>query len=67
MIGRELVVLCEAYDRLAEVWFGRSFADSPDVDGKVFFTVEGKKPRPGDFVTVLVEELFDGCPIGRAL
>jgi ribosomal protein S12 methylthiotransferase len=67
LIGRELVVLCEAYDRLAEVWFGRSFADSPDVDGKVFFTVEGKKPRPGDFVTVLVEELFDGCPIGRAL
>ncbi len=66
LVGKELTVLCEEYDRLAEIWYGRSFADSPDVDGKVFFTVEGKKPHPGDFVTVFVDEIFDGCPMGRA-
>ena len=34
-IGKTLTVLCDGYDRIAEVYFGRSYADAPDVDGKV--------------------------------
>lgn len=37
-VGRTIPVLVESYDRYAECWFGRSPADAPDIDGKVFFT-----------------------------
>lgn len=63
LVGSEITVLCEGFDRYAEVWYGRSFADSPDVDGKVFFTAKDK-PAPGDFVRVRVEEIMDGDPLG---
>ena len=32
----------EGFDRYAECWFGRSYRDAPDIDGKVFFTTEVK-------------------------
>ena len=37
-VGRTIPVLVESYDRYAECWFGRSPADAPDIDCKVFFT-----------------------------
>ena len=40
-------VLTEGFDRYAECWFGRSAADAPDVDGKIFFTSSKRKPRYG--------------------
>ncbi len=58
MIGKTIEVLCEGYDRFAECCFGRSRADAPDIDGKVFFTA-AKKPRAGSFVKVKVTEVFD--------
>jgi ribosomal protein S12 methylthiotransferase len=58
MIGKTIEVLCEGYDRLAECYFGRSYADAPDIDGKVFFTAT-KKPRTGSFVNVKITEVFD--------
>lgn len=56
-------VLAEGYDRFAECWYGRSYADSPDVDGKVFFT--GKGVTPGEFVKVLVTETLEGDLVGE--
>lgn len=65
LIGKEIEVLVEGYDKLAECFFGRSYADAPEVDGCVFFTCKGKKPKAGDFVTVTVTD-FMGCdPIGE--
>ncbi len=65
LIGQEIEVLVEGYDKLAECFFGRSYADAPEVDGCVFFTCKGKKPKAGDFVTVTVTD-FMGCdPIGE--
>ena len=62
-LGREMTVLCEGYDRLAGAWFGRGEADAPDIDTKVFFTT--KTPvKPGDYVTVAVEEAMDYDLIG---
>jgi ribosomal protein S12 methylthiotransferase len=58
MIGRTIEVLCEGYDRLAECNFGRSRADAPDIDGKVFFTA-AKKPHAGSLVKVKITEVFD--------
>ncbi len=57
-LGKVLEVLVEGFDRYAECWFGRSAMDAPDVDGKVFFTAE-KKPRPGSFVQVEIEDCVD--------
>lgn len=65
LIGKELDVLVEGYDKLAECYFGRSYADSPEVDGCVFFTCNGNKPNAGDFVKVKITD-FMGCdPIGE--
>ena len=64
-LGKVLEVLCEGYDRFAECWYGRSWADSPDVDGKVFFT--GKGLTPGSFVNVRITDTLDGDLTGEAV
>ena len=66
LIGRKMRVLCENYDIPAECYDGRSEADAPDVDGKVFF-VSDKKHRDGQFVTVRITEAEDYDLIGEAL
>lgn len=64
LIGTEIEVLTEGYDRLAECWYGRSYADAPEVDGCVFFTADGKNPAVGNFVNVKITD-FTGCdPVG---
>lgn len=67
MKGRTITVLCEGFDRYAECFFGRSAADAPDVDGKVFFTVTGKKPAAGQFVQVAVTDAMDCDLVGEML
>jgi ribosomal protein S12 methylthiotransferase len=62
-IGKPVEVLCEGFDRYAEAWFGRSPMDAPDIDTKVFFTTQ-TPVQPGDYVTVLVEDVLDGDLIG---
>ena len=65
-VGRTVEVLVESFDRYAECWFGRSAADAPDIDGKVFFTVaDGCRPRPGDFVKVTVTDTMDWDLMGE--
>lgn len=65
LVGKTLTVLCEGFDRYAECWFGRSAADAPDVDGKVFFTHQDRKPVLGQFVEVLVTDTMDCDLIGE--
>lgn len=65
LIGKTLEVLVEGFDRYAECWFGRSYRDAPDVDGKIFFTTGGKRPRLGSFVQVRVEDCMDCDLTGR--
>lgn len=57
-IGKTVKVLAEGYDRYAGCWFGRSEADAPDIDGKIFFTSK-TKITPGDFVYVKITESMD--------
>lgn len=65
MMGKTLKVLVEGFDRYSECYFGRSFADSPDIDGKVFF--RGKAGlRPGVFVDVMIDDELDGDLLGEA-
>lgn len=63
-IGKEIRVICEGFDRYAECFFGRSKADAPEVDGKVFFTAGKEKPKIGDIVTVEINDTLDCDLIG---
>ena len=65
-VGQTLEVLVENYDRYAECWFGRSAADAPDIDCKVFFSCpKGVRPRPGSFVPVRVTGVMDWDLMGE--
>lgn len=59
-------VLCEGYDRETETYFGRSYADSPDIDGRVRFAAE-QGARIGRFYQVEILDVCDGDLIGRAV
>ena len=66
MVGNTLSVFCEGFDPVSETYFGRSEADAPDVDGKIFFTSK-KKLAEGVFVDVKITEALDYDLIGKAL
>lgn len=59
LIGRNLQVLVDGYDEEFEQYFGRTYADSPDIDGRVWIASE-EDLHEGDFVTVCVDGLIDG-------
>ncbi|MBE6593936.1 MAG: 30S ribosomal protein S12 methylthiotransferase RimO [Ruminococcaceae bacterium] len=65
-VGSVITVLCEDYDPVAQVHFGRSAADAPEIDGKVYFRAE-KRIAPGSFVKVKVREVLDYDLMGRAI
>ena len=58
-LGKTLEVLVDGYDEEREQFFGRTYADSPDIDGKVWLAAE-EPLREGDFVMVTI----DGCVEG---
>ena len=65
-VGKTLTVLCDGFDTVAEVYFGRSAQDAPDVDGKVYFS-SVRRIKPGEFVKVKIDEALDYDLVGRAL
>ena len=67
MIGKEVEVLVEGYDRYAECYFGRTAGDCPEVDGNIFFTSSGIKPQAGSFVTVRITDNLGIDPVGEQI
>ncbi|MCM1381142.1 MAG: 30S ribosomal protein S12 methylthiotransferase RimO [Muribaculaceae bacterium] len=65
MIGKTVEIVTEGYDRYGECYFGRSAADAPDIDGKIFFTTGGKRQVPGKFVKVEITDMLDYDLIGE--
>ena len=64
-IGKTMNILVESYDRYAGCWFGRSEADAPDIDGKVFFTCPPGKVKPGDIIRVQITDTIDWDLVGE--
>lgn len=64
-VGSEVNVILEGSDRLAECYFGRTEADAPEIDGKVFFTSKRKGLTMGDFIRVKVTEVCDYDLVGE--
>ena len=59
MIGKTLEVLVDGFDEEAEQFYGRSYADSPDIDGRVWIAAD-EPIREGQFVTVTIDGCIDG-------
>ena len=59
MIGKELEVLVDGFDEEMEQFYGRTYADSPDIDGRVWIASE-EALMEGEFVTVHIDGLVDG-------
>ena len=68
-VGTTLTVLCEGYDAVSGFWYGRSAADAPEIDGRVFFSLPAGTARPaeGDFVSVRVKEVMDYDLVGEMI
>lgn len=66
LLDTDIEVLVEGFDRLAECWYGRTYADAPEVDGCVFFT-SPKKPQIGSFVTVHITDYLGCDPYGEII
>lgn len=66
LIGKTIEVLCEDYDTVGEIYYGRSAADAPDIDGKVYFK-SNEKIEPGSFVNVKVRKVMDYDLVGVAV
>ncbi|MGI6742788.1 MAG: 30S ribosomal protein S12 methylthiotransferase RimO [Eubacteriales bacterium] len=65
-VGQTLEVLYEGWDPVAESCYGRSYADAPEIDGKIYFTAR-RRPKEGDFVRVKITEVLDYDLIGVAV
>lgn len=63
-IGSVVEVLIEGWDDYIKCYFGRSRADAPEIDGKVFFTSD--EPLViGDYVYVLVNDCLEYDLLGE--
>ena len=59
MIGKTLEVLVDGYDEEYTQYFGRTFADSPEIDGRVWIACD-EDLSEGTFVNVTIDGLIDG-------
>ena len=56
--GKVYEVLVEGYDNIIKQYYGRTYADSEEIDGKVFFTSDTKL-NAGDFVKVEITDYME--------
>ena len=66
LIGTTLEVVVDGFDEEFEQFFGRTYADSPDIDGRVWIASEDALTE-GSFVTVQIDSVLDGDLAGFIL
>ena len=66
LLGKTVKVLSEGYDKVSECFFGRSFRDAPDVDGKIYFH-SSRNVKDGTFVDVKIVDVIDYDLVGQAV
>ena len=64
-MGETVEVLCDGFDDEAQSWVGRSYAESPGIDGVIYFDAD-HDVAPGDFVMVRITGAMDGDLTGEA-
>ena len=65
-IGSIVRVLVEDFDPVSEAHFGRSAADAPEIDGKVYFKAD-RRVAPGSMIDVKVRDVVDYDLYGRGI
>lgn len=65
LVGETIEIVTEGFDRYGDCYFGRSAADAPEIDGKIFFTSGGKRQVIGKFVKVKITDMLDYDLIGE--
>ena len=58
-LGETVEVLCDGFDGQSMCYVGRSYAESPDIDGRIYFTAD-REIDPGRFVMVRITGTMDG-------
>ena len=59
MIGKTMDILVDGFDEELEQFFGRTYADSPEIDGRVW--IASQEPlREGDLVKVSIDGCLEG-------
>jgi ribosomal protein S12 methylthiotransferase len=58
LVGKTFKVLCEGYDKVAEIYYGRREADAPEIDSKIYFSAR-HRVKDGEFVNVKIVEVSD--------
>lgn len=66
LIGTTLKILVDGYDEEYQQFYGRTFADSPEIDGRVWIASE-EALIEGTFVNVCIDGLVDGDLSGYLL
>lgn len=66
MIGKTVEIVVEGFDKYAECYFGRTSADAPEIDGKVFFDSKDNL-NIGDFTKVEITEVLDYDLVSRVI
>lgn len=59
VMGKTMEVLVDGYDEEFEQFYGRTFADSPEIDGRVWIAAQ-EPLHEGDFVQVTMDGTQDG-------
>ena len=59
MQGKLVDVLVDGFDEAAEQYYGRTYADSPEIDSRVWLAAD-EPLREGDFVKVCIDGIADG-------
>ena len=59
MLGKTICVLVDGYDEGFEQYYGRTFADSPEIDGRVWIASD-EPVTEGIFVNVCIDAVIEG-------
>lgn len=66
LLGKQLEAVVEGFDQYGECYFGRTKADAPDIDGKIFFMSE-RHLNIGDYVRIEIVDTLDYDLIGEVI
>lgn len=65
-IGKIFEVLIEGYDDYIRCYYGRSYADAPEIDGKIFF-ISDRPLKIGDYEKVKINDTFEYDLLGELI
>ena len=65
-LGDVETVLCDGFDSEAMSYVGRTYAESPEIDGRVYFASD-RDVAPGEFVRVKLTGTMDGELTGEVV